>query len=74
MKIRAIVNGVSFYTTKTAIKNRRVGDFSLQNDALLYVLTLMGKNKGMGTTVKYYDHKMVPHKFDIQLSEVHSGF
>lgn len=70
MKIRAIVNGVSFYTTSTAIKQRRVGDFSLQNDALSYVLECMGKNEGFGTTVRYYDHKMTQHKFDIQLSKV----
>jgi len=70
MKIRAIINGVSFYTTKTAIKGRRVGDFIMQNDALFYALDLMGKNEGIGTTVKYYDHKMDQHKFDIQLSKV----
>lgn len=70
MKIRAIINGVSFYTTKTAIKGRRVGDFTLQNDAIFYALELMGKNEGVGTTVRYYDHKMVQHKFDIQLSKV----
>jgi hypothetical protein len=37
---------------------------------LFYALDLMGKNDGIGTTVKYYDHKMEPHKFDIQLSKV----
>lgn len=68
MKLRAIMNGVSFYTTTTAIKQRRVGDFTLQNDALYYALDLMGKNAGVGTTVRYYDHKMVQHKFDIQLT------
>jgi hypothetical protein len=70
VKIRAIINGISFYTTKTAIKNRRVGDFTLQNDALFYAMDLMGKNEGIGTTVRYYDAKMVQHKFDIQLSKV----
>jgi hypothetical protein len=70
MKIRAIVNGVSFYTTKAAIKGRRAGDFSLQNDALYYVLDLMGKDQGFGTTVTYYDHKMRRHCFDVQLSIV----
>jgi hypothetical protein len=68
MKLRAIMNGVSFYTTTTAIKQRRVGDFTLQNDALYYALDLMGKHAGVGTTVRYYDHKMVQHKFDIQLT------
>lgn len=70
MKIRAIVNGVSFYTTSTAIKGRRVGDFTLQNDALSYVLECMGKSDGFATTVRYYDHKMQQHKFDVQLSKV----
>jgi hypothetical protein len=70
MKLRVIVNGVSFYTTSTAIKQRRVGDFSFQNDALYYALDLMGKNAGIGTTVRYYDHKMKQHAFDIQLSKV----
>jgi hypothetical protein len=70
MKIRVIINGVSFYTTRADIKNRRVGDIVMQNDALVYALDLMGKNTGIGTTVKYYDHKMDQHKFDIQLSKV----
>ena len=70
MKIRVIINGVSFYTTRADIKNRRVGDIVMQNDALFYALDLMGKNTGIGTTVKYYDHKMDQHKFDIQLSKV----
>jgi hypothetical protein len=69
-KIRAIVNGVSFYTNTSAIKKRSVSDFGMQNDALFYVLDLMGKNQGMATTVRYYDHKMAQHKFDIQLSVV----
>ena len=70
MKIRVIVNGVSFYTTRADIRKRRVGDFTLQNDALVYALDVMGKNEGIGTTVRYYDAKMIQHKFDIQLSKV----
>ncbi len=70
MKIRAIVNGVSFYTTRADIRKRRVGDFTLQNDALFYVLDCMGKSDGFATTVRYYDTKMVQHKFDVQLSRV----
>ena len=70
MKIRAIVNGVSFYTNTTAIKNRRVGDFTLMNDALYYVLHLKGKNSGFGTRFRYYDHQMKQHCFDVQLNEV----
>jgi hypothetical protein len=70
MKIRAVVNGVSFYTTSAAIKGRRVGDFSLQNDAMSYCLHCMGSSAGFATTVRYYDHKMVGHKFEVQLSRV----
>jgi hypothetical protein len=70
MKLRAVVNGVSFYTTSTAIKQRRVGDFILQNDALYYALDLMGKHAGIGTTVRYYDHNMKQHTFEIQLTSL----
>ena len=69
-KIRVICNGVSFYTSRSAIKERRVGDFSLQNDALCYALERMGTNDGIGTTVRYYDHKMEQKIFQIQLSVV----
>ena len=69
-KIRVIVNGVSYKTTTTAIKNRNSSDFTLQNDALFYVLECMGKNAGFGTTVRYYDNKMVQHKYDVQLTRM----
>jgi hypothetical protein len=67
-KIRAIVNGVSFYTTTAAIKDQRVGDNSLQNTALRFALDCMGKNAGIGRSVHLYDHKMTKHSFDVQLS------
>lgn len=70
MKIRAIVNGVSFYTTSAAIRGRRVGDFSMQNDAMSYCLHCMASSDGFGTTVRYYDNKMQQHKFDVQLTKV----
>jgi hypothetical protein len=70
MKLRAIVNGVSFYTNTTAIKKRKVGDFKLINDALHYALALKGTHAGIGTTVRYYDHQMKLHTFDVQLNEV----
>jgi hypothetical protein len=69
-KIRAIVNGVSYYTTTTAIKKMTSSDFTLQNTALFYVLDAMGKNAGYATTVKLYDGKMNRHSFEIQLSKV----
>jgi len=70
MKIRAIVNGVSFYTTKSAIKKQISGDHTLQNTALFFALDKMGKSQGIGTTVVLYDNKMARHEFDIQLSGV----
>lgn len=70
MKIRAIVNGVSFYTTRSAIKKQSSGDFSMQNTALFFVLDCMGKDLGLARTVVLYDGKMVRHSFDIQLSVI----
>ena len=70
MKIRAIVNGVSFYTTRSQLKRQSSGDHSLQNTALFFALDKMGQNVGVATTVRLYDHKMKQHSFDIQLSEV----
>ena len=51
MKIRAIVNRVSFYTTRADIKKKRVGDFMLQNDALFYAHYLMGKSDGISLSL-----------------------
>jgi hypothetical protein len=70
MKIRVIVNGVSYYTTRAAIKKQTSSDFSMQNTALFHALYMMGKNLGIGTTVVLYDSKMVRHSFDVQLSLV----
>lgn len=70
MKIRVIVNGVSYYTTRAAIKKQVSSDFSMQNTALYHALYMMGKNLGIGTTVALYDNKMVKHSFDVQLSVV----
>jgi hypothetical protein len=69
-KIRAIINGVSFYTTTSAINKQAVGDNSLQNVALKFALDCMGKNCGIGRDVHLYDHKMTKHTFQIQLSVV----
>jgi len=69
-KIRAIINGVSFYTNTTAINKQAVGDNSLQNVALKFALDCMGKNCGIGRDVHLYDHKMTKHTFQIQLSVV----
>ena len=70
MKIRAIVNGVSFYTTRAALKRQTSGDHGLQNTALYFALDKMGKNLGIATTVTLYDSRMARHEYDIQLSQV----
>lgn len=70
MKIRVIVNGVSYYTTRAAIKKQVSGDFSLQNTALYHALDKMGKNLGVATTVAIYDSKMKRHEYAVQLSVV----
>ena len=70
MKIRAIVNGVSFYTTRAAIKKQTSGDHTLQNTALFFALDKMASLSGIGTSVVLYDGKMKRHEFDIQLSKV----
>ena len=70
MKIRAIVNGVSFYTTRNQIKKQTCSDNSLQNTALFFALDRMGKDSGVGLRVKLYDDRMNQHSFDIQLSQV----
>jgi hypothetical protein len=69
MKIRAIVNGVCFYTTRAAIKKQTVSDFSLQNTAMYFVLDQMGKSYGFASTVSLYDEKMNRHSFDVQLTK-----
>ena len=68
MKIRVIVNGVSYYTTRAAIKKRSSSDFGMQNDALFFALERMGKSSGFGTTIRFYDSKMKQHSYDVQLS------
>lgn len=70
MKIRVIVNGVSYYTTRAALKKQASSDFAMQNLALHQALYLMGKNLGIATTVALYDQRMNRHAFDVQLSVV----
>lgn len=69
-KIRVIVNGVSYYSTATALKKQTSSCHTMQNAALFYALDKMGKNLGVGTTVVLYDGKMHRHSFDIQLCVV----
>jgi len=69
-KIRAIVNGVSYYTTTTALKKQTSSCHTLQNTALFFALDKMGKNLGIATTVVLYDNKIKRHSYDIQLCVV----
>jgi len=70
MKIRAIINGVSFYTTTAQIR-KGIGDFSSQNIAVRQVYDQMIKERvlGFGTTITLYDYKMQKEKFQIQLTK-----
>ena len=70
MRIRAIINGVCFYTTSTAIKRHTVCDFSNQNTAMAQVYDQMGPNKGFATTITLYDNKMKSVRYAIQLDKV----
>ncbi len=68
MKIRAIVNGISFYTTRAAIK-RGVGDHTAVNESLRCVLEMMGDHAGMATVVTIVNSvTKVETRFDVQLS------
>jgi len=69
MKVRAVVNGVSFYTNSAQII-RGVGDFSGVNIAVrqVYDRMLAENVAGLATTIHLYDYKMTKQSFDVQLS------
>ena len=69
-KIRAIVNGVSYYTNTTALRKQTSSCHTMQNTALRFALDCMGSNLGIARNVHLYDHKMKKHSFDIQLCVV----
>ena len=68
-KVRVIVNGVSFYTTKAQIV-RGVGDFSIINTFVELALKecLRDGIAGLGRTFTAYDSKMQPTKYQIQIN------
>jgi hypothetical protein len=68
-KIRVIVNGVSFYTTKSQIK-RGVGDFATINTFIQLALEecLRDGIKGLGRTFTAYDAKMQTTNYQIQIN------
>jgi len=61
------VNGVSFYTTKTAIINRRIGSDSNLNEAVAQVYSNLFNAVGISTTLSLYDNKMQKHTYDIEI-------
>ena len=68
-KVRVIVNGVSFFTTKAQIK-RGVGDFSIINTFVELALKECIRDgwRGLGRTFTAYDSKMQPTKYQIQIN------
>lgn len=69
--IRVIVNGVSFYTTKRAIRESRVGDSLFLNDRLrdLYLDMIRRGDTGVCTKITAYDSKMRRESYDIQINK-----
>lgn len=69
MKYRVVVNGVSFYASKAAIK-RGVGDFVAVNCAVRLCAEEMGNSLGFGKTYTFYDNSMKKTTLDVQVSIV----
>jgi len=67
--MRVIVNGVSFYTTESRVKNG-VGDSTTINAAVRVAYELLGKSTGIATRVPVYNHKMQQQSFDIQIDRL----
>jgi hypothetical protein len=68
-RIRAIVNGVGFYTT---VQDALAGPFTTQTSAVNVVLHEIGSNKitGVGRSVKVYNSYMEAVVFNIQIDLV----
>jgi hypothetical protein len=67
-KVRVIVNGISFYTTKAQIK-RGVGSHSSLNLFIELALEecLRENLTGLGRTYQMYDAKMQATPYDVQI-------
>lgn len=67
--IRIIVNSVSFYTTKRAILESRVGDNLILNGYLrkVYLEIIQNKHAGMATSSAHFN-PMCRELYDIQIS------
>jgi hypothetical protein len=66
--VRVIVNGVSFYTTKRAIREQRVGDNIAINQAVAALYSNMFNATGISSRVLTYDNKMQQKYYDIQIN------
>jgi hypothetical protein len=66
MKMRVIVNGVSYYTTRKAIERRESSCSVLQNTALVVALQGMEDSTGFATSVRVYDGKQIK-EYQVQL-------
>lgn len=69
MKYRLIVNGVSFYTNDRQIDSG-VGSDTTINSAVQVAKQMMGKNRGLATTVAVYDSKMKRTSVDVQIDKL----
>jgi hypothetical protein len=65
--IEVKVNGVSFYTSKRALRERRVGSDSNLNVALSQMYENMFNAVGIHSTITLYDSKMRRHTYDISI-------
>ena len=65
--IEVKVNGISFYTTKRALRERRVGSDSNLNVALSQMYENMFNAVGIHSTITLYDSKMRKHTYDISI-------
>ena len=67
--MRVIVNGVSFYTTESRVKNG-VGDNTLFNTAVRLCHQEMGKSIGLAKNFTLYDHKMNKTVVSVQIDRL----
>lgn len=68
--IRVIVNGISFYTTKRAIRESRIGDNRFLNEYLrdAYLGMIRRGDAGVGTRITVYNSKNSSTVYDIQIN------
>jgi len=67
--IRVIVNGVSFYTTKSRIVSRSIGSDTTMNMAVATLFENMHNAIGISSRMHVYDGKMNRVSYDIQINK-----